>query len=248
MTVYVSNYVWRNSLAKGSALLVLLALADEANNEGDIPHYRRSVRKLAWKINASENAVRRAITTLVDDGELEITDQGGGGTIANYRIVGLPPYEEGGKPHATKKRTPAELAPLPNRDPSQDGSPTPPAMEAPIPLTGFSRSFPTPDDLPIAVPAADLASKALADKIARRVWEAKTPRPVTPFVAVRKLVTRFLEAGHAEESIAVAMIAAPTISIGAVELQLNRGRPAPRRQVIDSDRGGPAGVVDASEL
>ena len=81
-----------------------------------------------------------------------------------------------------------------------------------------------------------------ANLVARAAWERKTPRPATPFVAVRKIARSLLDAGWPDAEVIEAMVAAPTISTRAVELQLSRRRPAQRR-TIEQDRSALSGKV-----
>lgn len=87
MSVKVSSWVWEHSKTKGTARLVLLALADIANDDGEVVAYKRSQRHLAKKVKAATSTVRDNIETAVALGELEIIDQGDGRQQSNYRIL-----------------------------------------------------------------------------------------------------------------------------------------------------------------
>jgi hypothetical protein len=87
--------VWKHSTSKGSARLVLLALADEAADSGSVTAYHRSQRWLAGKANITVEGVRKAVENLVANGELVILRPGSGRQPTDYRIVlpGLEPVE-----------------------------------------------------------------------------------------------------------------------------------------------------------
>lgn len=79
--------VFQHSAAKGSARLVLLAMADEANDQGLLTAYRRSQSWIAAKANVDRASVRRAIQTLEDLGELVVLVRGDGRESSDYQIV-----------------------------------------------------------------------------------------------------------------------------------------------------------------
>ena len=82
MSVRVSEQVWKTSRQHGNPLLVLLALADFANDEGvAFP----SVGTLAKKARLGERAVHRIVSALVTSEELQIVRSPG--RVNVYRIV-----------------------------------------------------------------------------------------------------------------------------------------------------------------
>lgn len=100
-----------------------------------------------------------------------------------------------------------ETSPEPSLEPSDEPNPEPLALEAPPsgPTTG-----------------------SIANGLVRIVWERKTPRPATPFVAAVKIAERLLVAGHEAQAIEEAMVQAPTLTTAAVEIALARRRPPQR--------------------
>jgi len=105
-----------------------------------------------------------------------------------------------------------------------------------------ARSKEQPVEQPTEQPAAPDV-RATARALVKRVWDRCDPKPATPFIGAAKIAERLLVAGHAEQAVEEAMVAAPTISTGAVELQLNRGArggrsPGPK---LDTDRDAEAG-------
>lgn len=85
MSVRWISHVWQHSSYRGEHLLLHLALADFANDEGTcFP----SVRTLARKARCSEQWARRCIRTMIADGTLEIVEQGlGRGNVNRYRLI-----------------------------------------------------------------------------------------------------------------------------------------------------------------
>jgi hypothetical protein len=74
MSVQVMGDVWKHSSAAGNDLLLLLAMADHADDKGVC---WPSIAQLADKTRVSESTIKRSIKTLVDLGELKIEEAGG---------------------------------------------------------------------------------------------------------------------------------------------------------------------------
>lgn len=86
MSISVSTVVWKRSKQKGNALLVLLALADYANDKKQELAWP-SVSTLASKVRLSERQVQRILPALAESGELAIQKgQGPHGTNL-YRVT-----------------------------------------------------------------------------------------------------------------------------------------------------------------
>ncbi|MFD4114662.1 helix-turn-helix domain-containing protein [Streptomyces niveus] len=66
------EWVWEHSSSRGTARLVLLSIADRVPDEQCVAW--ASIASLMQRTNASRNAVRGALTTLVNSGELESLD------------------------------------------------------------------------------------------------------------------------------------------------------------------------------
>lgn len=86
MSIKVTTAVWDSGLYAGNSLLVLLAMADWANDEG--ASVFPSVARLAAKARISERAVQYILRTLEADGLIECTGNpaGGRGRTRIYRI------------------------------------------------------------------------------------------------------------------------------------------------------------------
>lgn len=236
--------VFERSASKGTARLVLLALADEASKTGHVTAYKRSRAHIAAKCNCSVPAVRRAIADLVELGELEILKMGTGHTETDYRVV-------------VESLVGGTTSDTPDRD-----APATPGVSPAIPLHGGKRDpggaagdsphIPVDPVVPV-LPGMAAPSPRRQDEadhvIATAVFERSSPKPATPFVAVRKIAQRFLEAGHEPAAIEAAMLSVRTISIGWVESELNKNRP--RGAVIarppSTTRTASSGQVDDYE-
>jgi hypothetical protein len=86
MSVRVMTLVWEKYPAGGSELLLMLALADWANDAGD--RIYPSVGTIAKKVRQSERNVQRLLRRIEKSGWLEIVDNkhGGHGLTRRYRI------------------------------------------------------------------------------------------------------------------------------------------------------------------
>lgn len=94
MSIKVMSEVWEHSKATSGALLVLLAIADNANEQGIA---WPSLMTLARKSRLSERQVRRQLRQLEESGELE-THVGGGDhfSTSTYRVTICPPSDPTG--------------------------------------------------------------------------------------------------------------------------------------------------------
>ena len=84
MSVKIMSQIWENSQQEGTALLMLLAIADHANDQGIC---WPSKRTLAKKCRVSERHAGRLIKKLVTDKELEIQRGGGRGHSNVYKVT-----------------------------------------------------------------------------------------------------------------------------------------------------------------
>jgi hypothetical protein len=86
MSLRATRAVWKHSEQKGGARLVLLALADVADDDGTA---WPSVATLADMTKLTERAVHLALTELVKSGELAVVEQGGGRRRTSRYAVAL---------------------------------------------------------------------------------------------------------------------------------------------------------------
>ena len=85
MSIEVMTAVWRNAEMRGAPLLVLLALADYANDQGVC---WPSLMTLALKSRVSERQVRRILRSLERSGDIEVDVNGGPRGVNLYKVRG----------------------------------------------------------------------------------------------------------------------------------------------------------------
>lgn len=94
MSIRVSTTVWEYSQQSGTKLLIMLALADQANDQGEC---WPSIATVAHKARLSERGVQYVIQQLIGSGELALKDNnrvnadgkpsGGRGHTTHYQIT-----------------------------------------------------------------------------------------------------------------------------------------------------------------
>jgi len=77
VSILVMSQVWRYQALKGTKLLLALALADHAHDDGT--HVYPSVEALTVKTRANRRTVQKLLRELVDDGLLAVVEEGGKG-------------------------------------------------------------------------------------------------------------------------------------------------------------------------
>lgn len=90
MSIKLISAVWENAPVDGQRLLVLLALADYANDDG---YCWPSVPNLAAKARASDRWVQLTLRDLESNGILELVSNGGGRHKPNLYRLNLPEIE-----------------------------------------------------------------------------------------------------------------------------------------------------------
>jgi biotin operon repressor len=88
----VTNWVWARSESRNGARLVMLALADRADDNG---YCWPSIDDLAERTKLSPRAVQKAIATLAEIGELDVENGGGRHRPNRYRITPKPRTSDG---------------------------------------------------------------------------------------------------------------------------------------------------------
>jgi len=92
----VTDWVWKHSRAVNGSLIVLLAIAHEADNAGMTT---MATLELARKARLSDRSVQIAVKDLVALGELEVCLEGGGrGRHRTYRVLANPEDSSGFSP------------------------------------------------------------------------------------------------------------------------------------------------------
>ncbi len=83
MSIRVMTAVWADSNAKGSALLLELAIADWADDNG---RAFPSIASMASKVRLSERATRYLIRGLIRDGELVVLEEAKQHSTPRYTV------------------------------------------------------------------------------------------------------------------------------------------------------------------
>ena len=89
MSVKVTAYIWEHSQQTGSDLLMLLAIADHANDDGLC---WPSIERLAHKCRVKERQAKNIIAKLIAQGEITVERGQGRGHTSHYRIKGATEY------------------------------------------------------------------------------------------------------------------------------------------------------------
>ena len=84
MSVLVTGTVWKTSRQTGSALLLLLAIADIADDEGVA---WPGINRLAQKTRLNKRTVYRLLSQLMAEGELEVSSGKGRRNTNHYRVL-----------------------------------------------------------------------------------------------------------------------------------------------------------------
>lgn len=155
MSFKVTNWAWSRSESRNGARLVMLALADRADDDG---FAWPSIEDLCERTKLSPRAVQKAITNLVELGELKV-ESGGGRRVRNrYTIVPKPRTSDGvtgeypgssdgvtdGKPRTSDGVSPEETPHFATETPSfatetpsfEHGNPVKSAGEPPLEPSG----------------------------------------------------------------------------------------------------------------
>jgi hypothetical protein len=110
MSVRVMQAVWQHSQQSGGALVLLLAIADSAHDDGGGAY--PSIDTLAKKARMTGRNVNILLKTLVDAGEIAITPGAGPNGVNLYRVI-LP---------GLVAAAPEKISPLKTIHPEKSGS------------------------------------------------------------------------------------------------------------------------------
>lgn len=108
MSIKIMNWVWEHSTAKGSELLLLLAIADTADDRGR--NAFPSISTLAGKTRMSRRTVQRLVVKLEADGHLVLRREGGRRSNS-YELVCESPSETPKTPALDPVDDPPEPSP-----------------------------------------------------------------------------------------------------------------------------------------
>lgn len=214
--------------------LVLLSVADQCNVDGTYSRPGVAALMAAWKFDRA--TVHRHLAWLIENGWLEEIEKGvGRGNATSYSMPKMvaacngevsqpatPPAEKVSQPPAGSVAIPPAARTTPRKRATEEMQPS---------LDGCAQP---------AQPA-----KPIERRVAEKVFERKTPKPAGKhaFVSTMKIATALLAAGWHPQQIEDAMVAASTISIGAVEIELNRRRDQTSTRSVDDARDAPGGRI-----
>jgi hypothetical protein len=85
MSVHVSSWVWKHSKARGPQLIVLLYLADKADDDG-CNRWPRGIERMARECRMSERGLQMALKKLRESGQVQAVGKNETGCVA-YRVV-----------------------------------------------------------------------------------------------------------------------------------------------------------------
>lgn len=193
------------------ARLLFVGLLTESDDEG---RSYAAPRKIAGALYPhDENVTARHITKwlgeLVQAGLVELYTVAGTDYIS---VVGFKKHQKVSHP------TPSRLPPPPR---NVSGSP-PESLPSDSSLIkeGIKEQGSRSKELAVApAPARALPTFDAADRLAKERWEQE-PRPVIKFIALRKLIERFLEAGWPEAALADALKRTKAFTLAGIEFTL----------------------------
>lgn len=201
------SWVWNNSKTKGTAKLVLLAIADHAWQDGT--NAWPSVERLAKMTGLDPDTVRRAVKKAEALGELEVVRKSGGraskGQHASndYLLV--------------MSQDPQDAA---LKDPQDTG------------LNPRKIQDLTPAECETNKTMNKNTNRQIADEVTRRWWEASDPKPMPAggFVGARKIVEKAIAAGWTDSDLDKALPQVETLAFWSLEKALKQNRQHPVSQ------------------
>lgn len=147
MSIKVMEWVWNHSDARDGQLLVLLAIADNANHDGG--NAFPSIAELSRKSRLSQRGVQYALRGLEESGNIVTSHQAGPGGCNQYRVVMTP--ADIAPPHADSA-PPADIAGVQSVTPGGEAHCTPPVQPT-APVTVLEPTTNPKEDT--SAPAAD---------------------------------------------------------------------------------------------
>lgn len=216
MSVHVMSHLWHSSPSKGSKLLLLLAMADVADDDGSKSFL--SLSSLAKKVRMSRRQIIRLLGELVAEEQLELVGRSYRGT-SEYRIRGVPPVNR-----ASDKLSPAQRRPKRGRSDM-------PAPAGDIPPS-TSDKFDAPSDIAVSPNSSvDPSSDSSID-----------PPAATAVETIRDQVHQVLALAHDATAYPHARKAARK-QLEAWGVPFEEVAPAPALSVIEGETDEPTGVA-----
>lgn len=180
---------------------------------------------LTERMNVSVSTVDRAIAELRRDGWLTV-ERPAGGRRNLYTLHDEAQQVVTGDEHRSSQVTSSrssQVTSTRNESKENDSKGTkPPADGSPSAPAGGQL------DLGACTPSTKgrAAKRAAgpADAVSQTIWEARDPRPTTPYVALRQIVTKLLDAGWTPDEVTAAGKATPALTANAMEFALNQAR------------------------
>lgn len=233
-------WVWTRSPYTGGGLVVHLALAESADDDGIVQH---DAHELAVFTRTTPAHVRRVTAELVDEGLAEVLEPKRGRRPATIALVCLDAPD--GTSSGALPRTAARQQPSSTRRAARQQQPVEQSHL-------FTNEVSEDQDKPTTASHGSTRRAARreprqheleARAITERVWQRLDPPPAQRFIAVAKIAEQLLTSFDAQ-SIEDAMVEVPTISVRWVEARIRGSNPkTQRRDNIDDDRQTPGGLI-----
>lgn len=255
MSVRVISWVWEHSNTEPTERLVLLAIADCANDAGAEAY--PSLATLAKKTGLSIRSVQRALRRLVECGELIVNANAGPHGCNRYRVTMTPgtvsPPSES-HPVAVSPRqadTPAHSHPTPVRvspPPRQDVTPTPVTV-SPEPSFNRKRTVSEPSK---AVAVASDGQQLSITQRSKRITDAYSrAEPMCKWPAVNGVVMKAIKAEKwSDDEIGAALLRLAdegrSVTVETLRIELN-GLPPPKRSTTNSRVNQALAIADELE-
>ena len=203
------SWVWNSSKTKGTAKLVLLAIADHAWQDGT--NAWPSVERLAKMTGLDPETVRRAVKKAEALGELEVVRKSGGRASKGQHasndyllVMSQDPQDAALKdPQDTGLKDPQDTGVNPRR--IRDLTPA---------ECGTNKTM------------NKNTNKQTADEVTRRWWEASNPKPMPAggFVGARKIVEKAITAGWTASDLDKALPQVETLAFWSLEKALKQNQ------------------------
>lgn len=199
MSIHWIAWVWDESPYTGTNLLLHLALADFADEKGDL---FASQSVLAQKARCSEEYIRRTIQKMIEDGYIEITKKGTSrGKATTYKMWGRHGFKILESPNIIGESDLTELTPqLSNEEDLtpqlwQDNSPT------------LTAQPPNSASKPTVLYNSPNTTVALAKAIAEKWWNKQEIKPLgkNAFWSLVEVCKAALKNGYSEFQIEFAL-------------------------------------------